>query len=245
MAKKTWIKVRRGILDPKHRIKLGAAWCLYLYMLDRVNWDTGIIYEWKDQDAADDLEMPLPTLRHQRRHLENELYIATDIKRYGLEITVNNWEDPRNYGVQGDNLLTPCDNEGDNQVDNPLTPLHLINISHNTEHISHDTDEAAPTLYDQLDKTFIDVSGIPKLPKDKIKNDNAIKEMIDIGVTPDILEQAILDMREKKKTIVGLWSLPGPCTVVIGERTGRTREKDAEDPMRYLKGEYGEFGKHW
>ena len=87
MARKTFIKIRRGILESKHRIKLGAAWQLYFYMLDLVNWETGMIFGWKDKDAACDLEMPVATLRDQRRRLEDELYISTTIKKYGLEVS--------------------------------------------------------------------------------------------------------------------------------------------------------------
>ena len=43
MAEKTWIKLKRGILEKKHRDELGIRIWLYLYMLDIVDWDTGII----------------------------------------------------------------------------------------------------------------------------------------------------------------------------------------------------------
>jgi hypothetical protein len=43
--RKTWIKVKRGILEPKHIEKLGVAWYLYFYILDNADWDTGTIPE--------------------------------------------------------------------------------------------------------------------------------------------------------------------------------------------------------
>ena len=136
MARKTFIKIRRGILEPKHRIKLGAAWQLYFYMLDLVNWETGMIFGWKDKDAACDLEMPIATLRDQRRRLEDELYISTTIKKYGLEIKINKWKNPRQgeedltpWNGESDEPLTPSiesDTESDTESDETLTPLHLI-----------------------------------------------------------------------------------------------------------------------
>ena len=109
----------------------------------------------------------------------------------------------------------------------------------------NDKDEDAPTPYSQLSKTFTEVSEIPELTGGKQKYGNAIKKMVDMKVTPDILEQAILEMKDKDLTIATPASCLKACAIVIGKRKGRTREKDAEDPTRYLKGEYGEFGKHW
>ena len=119
MAKKTWIKIKRGILEPKHRRKLGAAWFLYFYMLDKTNWDDGVIYDWKDDAASQELEIPLATLRDHRRKLEDELYIQTTQKQYCLEIAIINWTNPREYSgkkyneVPGDNIPLPQENQGD------------------------------------------------------------------------------------------------------------------------------------
>ena len=95
MAARTWIKVRRGILDPKHRRSLGAAWHLYLYMLDLADWEDGTIHEWNDTAAAYELELHLVTLRQQRRHLEEEGYISVVQKARWLEISITKYTDPR------------------------------------------------------------------------------------------------------------------------------------------------------
>jgi len=102
LAKKTFIKVKRGILEPKHRLKLGESWFLFFYMLDSVNWEDGTIHEWRDSDAADELEINLSTIRAQRRRLENEGYISTFQKQHYLEIKVNNWDDPKHRWGQMD-----------------------------------------------------------------------------------------------------------------------------------------------
>ena len=90
-----WIKVRSGILEPKHRKAMGAAIYLYLYMLDKAEWEDGTIYNWTDKQAADDLEMPIVTLRSQRRHLENELYIKTVQEYNGLKISISKFSNPK------------------------------------------------------------------------------------------------------------------------------------------------------
>jgi len=99
--RKTWIKVKRGILEPKHIEKLGAAWYLYFYVLDNADWETGCIPEWKDDYAAQDLEKPLGMIREHRKHLADEGYITCIKKRYCQQIIIHNWTDPRRYdGVE-------------------------------------------------------------------------------------------------------------------------------------------------
>ena len=121
-----WIKVRSGILEPKHRKAMGTAIYLYLYMLDRADWDDGTIYNWKDKQAADDLDMPVVTLRSQRRRLEDELYITTVQEQSGLKIMISKFENPKE-GVKkltgGVNKLTPRvlknDHSGYSKVNTP------------------------------------------------------------------------------------------------------------------------------
>jgi hypothetical protein len=81
-------------------------------MLDVVNWEDGIIYEWTDKSAADDLEMNLDTLRYQRRHLEEQGYITSDQKWHRLEITICNWVHPAYQDDDGGN--NGCNDGGNN-----------------------------------------------------------------------------------------------------------------------------------
>lgn len=127
MSKKTFIKVKRGILEPKHRLKLGESWFLFFYMLDSVNWEDGTIREWRDSDASDELEINLSTIRAQRRRLENEGYISTLQKQHYLEIKVNNWDDPKQHwgqmdDFQGEGETTPSNDENDFQGAVTSTP---------------------------------------------------------------------------------------------------------------------------
>ena len=95
--KKTWIKVKRGLLEPKHIEKLGQAWYLYLYILDNANWETGAIPEWKDKYASDELDKPLGMIREHRKLLVSGEYITCKQKQRSQIITILNWTDPRRY----------------------------------------------------------------------------------------------------------------------------------------------------
>jgi hypothetical protein len=121
-------------------------------MIDQANWEDGKISEWTDASAAKELEMPLETLRYQRRKLENNLYIATNQKKHGLEIVINNWTNPREYSgqvynaVEGGNKLQPSSikgcNKGCNKGDKPL-PLIPSNSTESHNHIN-DEDSLNP-----------------------------------------------------------------------------------------------------
>ena len=48
--KKQWISVKCGLSrDPKHRQQMGESVWLFLHMLDRADWDSGKVMEWKDE----------------------------------------------------------------------------------------------------------------------------------------------------------------------------------------------------
>jgi len=96
MAKKTFLKVKRGLITPKHRIAMESSVWLFLYILDRTDWDNGTVADWRDADAAEALGMSIPGIRKYRRRLEDTGYIAS---RQGLHcqvIYVNNWSNPKN-----------------------------------------------------------------------------------------------------------------------------------------------------
>jgi len=179
MAKKTFIKVRRGILDPEHRRQMGETIWLFLYMLDRADWEEGTVFEYRDQDAADALGMPLSTIRVQRRKLE-ENYIDAVQHQHCLDITIKKWENPKDKSTketpQGDNegynegerLPIPSNNEGynqgdsqgDNQGASELTPLHRIK---NLRLSDSQNNSVQPTANVLFVGEFLKVSGISGL----------------------------------------------------------------------------------
>lgn len=98
---KIWIKIKRGlILDPKHREALGVAIWLYFHIIDRAEWETGIVHGWKDQAEAEDMELPLGTLRHQFSILETAGYITRERRQYDSRIIIHKWINPRGYSCE-------------------------------------------------------------------------------------------------------------------------------------------------
>jgi hypothetical protein len=200
MAKKTWIKVKRGILEPKHRRKLGSAWFLYFYMLDHTNWEDGIIREWRDEAAAEEMDIPLSTLRNQRRHLENELYIQTIQRSNCLTITITNWTNPREYSghvynkveqkFEGDQKLTPSDGEGYKEGDNegiqnltPFLKFHNITYSHDKE---QPTDEDLITQFAEISR----VGYIPSALQERWGWADILRRLHNSGVTDEMMARA-------------------------------------------------------
>ena len=140
--KKTWIKIKRGLLESKHRDKLGIRIWLYLYILDKADWDTGKVLEWRDADTADELDIPHRTIRQQRQQLEEDGYITCDQSYRKQVITIHNYSNPRKYDDEvmnkhGDINLSPSgngdingDNNGDiNGIRKLVTPSYKSQIT--------------------------------------------------------------------------------------------------------------------
>lgn len=95
MAKRTFIKVKRGLLEAKHVHALGVRYPMYIWLLDRANWELGKILFYRDNDLADEFEMPLRTIREWRRQLEEDKYIVCVQSGNHQEIIINKWTNPR------------------------------------------------------------------------------------------------------------------------------------------------------
>lgn len=162
--KKTWIKVKRGFLQPEHRTKMGIRVWLYLFIIDQADWETGTVLEWKDKDASDEMQMPLSTLRQQRQELEDLGYISCLQCGYKQTITIMKWIDPRSY--EGKEINNPkgeieSNNENYNEGNETSVPLHRTHISHN--HISHNNN----TIIPEPELEPCDIDGVPDSWKDK------------------------------------------------------------------------------
>lgn len=99
--KKQWISVKCGLSrDPKHRQAMGEGVWLFLHILDIASWEDGIVHDWKDEAAAEDMGMPVRTLREHRRKLAELDYITCLQKQYTQDIIIHNWTNPREYNGQ-------------------------------------------------------------------------------------------------------------------------------------------------
>src|SRR3972149_1690517 len=98
MNKKNWIMVKRGLSeDAKHREAMGNRIWLFLHLVDRADWDTGTVHDWRDKDEADEMSMSPLTVRNQRQELETMGYITCQKRQRGQNIVIHNWVNPRNY----------------------------------------------------------------------------------------------------------------------------------------------------
>lgn len=123
MAKKNWIYVKRGLSEnPKHRAQMGECIWLYLHIIDRADWEAGIAYDWKDEQEAADMGMPVRTLREQRRKLDDLGYISCFQLKHSQNIIIRKWVNPRDYSgkvlndLEGDVSLPPTEDvKGDTE----------------------------------------------------------------------------------------------------------------------------------
>ena len=162
MAKKTWIKVKRGLLEPKHVERLGVRFPYYLYLLDRADWGEGAVLFYRDRDAADDLGIPITTIRKQRVILEKDKYISCLQKKDHQTITIKNWTNPREYSGQvynkGDQKGAPSIEEVDegNHKGNHkgivtmVTPSSSSHITHHIKDIDQELNESFKTMHNSL-----------------------------------------------------------------------------------------------
>lgn len=95
--KKTWIKVKRGILDPKHVRSVGPALWVFELMIDAADWETGIVRGWTDKQAAEDFGIKQSTVRDWRQRLVKYEYITCKQVGRALDIQIHNWTNPREY----------------------------------------------------------------------------------------------------------------------------------------------------
>jgi hypothetical protein len=101
MSKKHWIYIKRGLSeDPKHRAAMGECIWLYMHIIDRADWETGIAFGWKDKEEAADMSMPVDTLRRQRQKLQELDYIRTEQRQHSQDIYIMEWKNPRDYGSE-------------------------------------------------------------------------------------------------------------------------------------------------
>lgn len=192
MAKKTWIKLKRGLLSRQHRATMSECIWLYLFLLDTCDWESGIVFAYTDRDASEQLAIPLETIRKQRRRLEKEEYISCDYKGQYQNITIHKWTNPRKYdgeiindpdiGVvmdghsdhgrpplddEGVAMEDHCGHEGGHDLIGGVATLPLISESHIT------SDE------DSLEKIWEKVRYATKLTTGVISPNSKIFKYID------------------------------------------------------------------
>lgn len=137
MAKKHWIYIKRGLSeDPKHRAQMAECVWLYMHIIDRADWETGIAFDWKDKEEAADMGMPVDTLRRQRQKLEELEYIQAKQKQHAQDLYILEWKNPRDYGSETKNprsrVVTEADPEtSEGRHGTPPSPVQGLNQGSN------------------------------------------------------------------------------------------------------------------
>ena len=153
--KKTWIKIKRGFLQPAHRSKMGIRVWLYMFIIDQADWDTGIVYDWTDKNAADELGMPIGTLRQQRQELETLRYINCYQEGNHQKITILKWVDPRSYSGEVMNNSEGTNEgevEGTDKGTETSVPLHSTHKSLIINHKDIPAKNAGTLEYEPFDQ---------------------------------------------------------------------------------------------
>lgn len=162
MGKKNWIMIKRGLSqDPKHRERIGQAiWC-FMHIIDRADWETGIVFDWKDKDEADDMGVNVRTLREWRRILDESGYITCKQEQYGQKIVIHNWTNPRNYS--GD-VLNPF-SQGDKKTEPQDTPQGDTQGNRKDVTPTYSSGNHIPTKRGDLVDGIIELSKMPGVKK--------------------------------------------------------------------------------
>ena len=256
--KKQWISVKCGLSrDPKHRQAMGESVWLFLHILDIASWEDGIAHDWKDEAAAEDMGMPVRTLREHRRKLSELGYISCNQKQYTQDIVIHNWTNPREYNgqvyneKQGSSETSPQKNEqgytqgytqgnrkdvtptldsnikesiGDKSPDLSKMPMDW-KLAHGQEITADDVarleDDKRKDAANLISIGFgisakvafnlayaFQVARNITFPESKVKGQRkAIKEMLEMHVTPENVTEAVQQLTGKGMTVVDLFSV--------------------------------------
>lgn len=174
--KKTYISVKVGLIhDPKHRAAMGECIWLFLKILDMANWDNGIVYDWKDEAIAEEMGMPIRTLREQRRKLDQGGYITSVQKQYTQEIIIANWTNPREYSGEVKNSKK----QGDSKASPSETQGYIQGYTQGS------TQDVTPT-YDSTINNQQSVGDFSNPPKSNPHNKDMIDYYIDMAKSPGV-----------------------------------------------------------
>lgn len=148
--KKQWISVKCGLSrDPKHRQTMGEGIWLFLHILDVATWDDGIVRDWKDEDAAEEMGMPIRTLREHRRKLDELGYITCVQKQYTQDVIIHNWTNPREYNGQVYNVKNQGGSETEPQGYTQGSTQDVTPTSYSKNQTGDDSEIQTNTAYNR------------------------------------------------------------------------------------------------
>lgn len=106
MTEKRWIKIHTGLTrDPRHRRIMGNRVWLFMWFVDHADWETGIVFDFTDREAAEDMEVSSRTIEDQRQQLEKDGYIVCHQGFQCQHIRIMRWRNP--HEVEADQINVP------------------------------------------------------------------------------------------------------------------------------------------
>ena len=179
MSKKNWISIKRGLSeDPKHRERMGMAVWLFLHIVDAADWETGMVYDWRDKEIGIDMTASTATIREWRQKLTDLGYITCVQKQHSLEIIIHNWNNPKEYSspkiniFQGKSKVAPSEKEeiekaaqGTPQGDNQALDESRANHASFIESTSTSTSEPVKPVSSSKEERKTSKSLTPHVPE--------------------------------------------------------------------------------
>lgn len=157
------------------------------------------------------------------------------VKRQGAipsETRVKQYRKKRNDGVMGDvtELKRECNEPVTNR--NGDKKREEKNKKQNTEKIREDD---IPTPFSKLSNIFLEKTGLPEGIGGMKNYADALREMVDMNVTPEILAEAIDTLNEKEYTIASPRSCVTTCRNIIVDRN--KTKKPSNEGLAWLESE--------
>lgn len=225
MSKRTWIKIHNGLTsDPQHRARLGVRVWLFMWLIDQVEWETGIVWDYTDKRAAmslsdDENKISPRTIEDQRQQLERDGYVICHAAFQCQHIRIMRWRNPRE--VTPDQINVPGQRETWYDLSRRHTttfPVPIPTESSVPLHIDH-TESHVP-----LARLYEDCYGFTVSPHqhDKLKD-------LEAEYTYDWLSDALKESAERNKkdlryveAMLRRWKIEGrnPREVTPGNGNG-------------------------
>lgn len=96
MTDRAWIKIHTGLTnDPEHRGRMGIRVWLFMWLVDHAEWESGVVYNYTDKWAGEEMEMPPRTVERQRQGLECDYYIRCWPSFQCQHIMIMRWRNPK------------------------------------------------------------------------------------------------------------------------------------------------------
>ena len=93
---RSWIKVHSGLSDdPQHRERMGVRVWFFMWLAKHADWDTGVVYDYTDKWAGDEMQMSERTVERQRQELSGMGYIIGHRDYQCQHIRIMRWRNPR------------------------------------------------------------------------------------------------------------------------------------------------------